>query len=75
MNEPQARQAVQWGHLTVRNAVLAKTGHSLFQAAGSQNLVNSISVACAARGLHAVADGLIQDRLLDITVFDWMGSR
>ena len=77
VNELQPRQAlqvVQWRHLTVRNAFLAKMERSLVLAAGPQNLVNSISVACAAQGLHAVADGLIQNRLLDITAFDRMDS-
>ena len=67
-------QAVQLRHLTVRNAFLVKMEHGLAQAAASQNLVIGISVACAAQGLHAMADGLIQNWLLDITAFDLIGS-
>ena len=48
--------------------------HGLTQAAASQNLVSSILVACAVQGLHAVADGLIQNRLLHTTAFDLVGS-
>ena len=67
-------QTMQLRHLTVRNEFLVKMEHGLAQAAASQNLVIGISVACAAQGLHAMADGLIQNWLLDIMAFDLIGS-
>ena len=67
-------QTMQLRHLTVRNEFLVKMENSLAQAAASQNLVIGMSVACAAQGLHAIADGLIQNWLLDITAFDLIGS-
>jgi TetR/AcrR family transcriptional regulator, acrAB operon repressor len=66
--------AVRVRHLTVRNGFLVQMEHGLALAAAAQNLNIRISIANAAQGLHAMADGLIQNWLLDTTAFDLVAS-
>ena len=67
-------QSVRLRHLTVRNDFLAQMEYALAQAAEAQDLTMGMSLADAAQGLHALADGLIQNWLLDTTAFDLAGS-
>ena len=63
-------QAVRVRHLTVRNEFLVQMEHGLALAAATQSLAMRVPVGNAAQGLHAMADGLIQNWLLDSTAFD-----
>ena len=63
-------QAVRLRHLTVRNGFLNKMALGLVQAAAEQSIPLQITPALASQGLHAIADGLIQNWLLDPTAFD-----
>lgn len=67
-------QAVRLRHLTVRNEFLVQMERGLALAAAAQNLTISVSIGNAAQGLHAMADGLIQNWLLDTTAFDLVAS-
>ena len=67
-------QAVRLRHLAVRNEFLLQMEHGLTLAAAAQNLTLPISIASAAQGLHAMADGLIQNWLLDTRAFDLVVS-
>lgn len=67
-------QAVRLRHLAVRNEFLLQMEHGLTLAAAAQNLVLRISITSAAQGLHAMADGLIQNWLLDTGAFDLVVS-
>ena len=67
-------QAVRVRHLTVRNGFLVQMEHGLALAVAAQNLTMQVSLATAAQGLHAMADGLIQNWLLDTTAFDLVAS-
>lgn len=63
-------QTVRLRHLTVRNEFLVRMERGLALAATAQNLTIGVSITNAAQGLHAMADGLIQNWLLDTTAFD-----
>jgi TetR/AcrR family acrAB operon transcriptional repressor len=63
-------QAVRARHLASRNNFLGRVEHGLRLAASRQKLTSAISLADAAQGLHAMIDGLIQNWLLDTSVFD-----
>ena len=67
-------QAVRLRHLAVRNEFLVQMEHGLAMAAATQNLAMSVPVGNAAQGLHAMADGLIQNWLLDSAAFDLVAS-
>lgn len=67
-------QAVRLRHLTVRNEFLVQMERGLALAATAQNLTMGVSIANAAQGLHAMADGLIQNWLLDTTAFELVAS-
>ena len=67
-------QAVRVRHLDVRKEFLAQMEHGLAMAAAEQNFTIGVSIATAAQGLHVIADGLIQNWLLDATAFDLVAS-
>lgn len=67
-------QAVRIRHLTVRNEFLVQMERELALAAEAQQLTLKVSLTNAAQGLHAMADGLIQNWLLDTTAFDLLSS-
>ena len=67
-------QAVRLRHLTVRNEFLLQMERRLVLAAAARNLIIGMTAASAAQGLHAMADGLIQNWLLDTTAFDLVAS-
>ena len=62
--------AVRLRHLTVRNECVAQLEHGLRLAAKNQGRPLTVPAAAAARGLHAMVDGLIYNWLLDPTAFD-----
>lgn len=57
-------------HLAVRNGFLGRVEQGLDAAARQGRLTLPVSPAMAARGLHALIDGLIQNWLLDPQAFD-----
>ena len=57
-----------------RKEFLAQMEHGLAMAAAEQNFTIGVSIATAAQGLHVIADGLIQNWLLDATAFDLVAS-
>jgi len=63
-------QAVRDRHLTIRNDVLAHVERGLKMAAKRGQIKRRIPPRAAALGLHALADGLIQNWMLDPTAFD-----
>ncbi|MDB5890965.1 MAG: transcriptional regulator, TetR family [Polaromonas sp.] len=67
-------QAVRARHLKVRNEFIQQMEDGLRDAASAQELVVSIPFEHAARGLHALADGLIQNWLLDTAAFELTAS-
>jgi TetR/AcrR family acrAB operon transcriptional repressor len=67
-------QAVRLRHLTVRNEFLVQMERRLALAAAAQDLTMGVTLSNAAQGLHAMADGLIQNWLLDTTAFDLVAS-
>ena len=62
--------AVTTRHLTVRSGFLSKVKNCLEQAAHTHDLTLQIPAEMAANGLHALVDGMIQNWLLDTSVFD-----
>ena len=67
-------QAVRMRHLAARKEFLLQMEHGLTLAVAAQNLTLCLSTANAAQGLHAMADGLIQNWLLDTRAFDLVAS-
>jgi TetR/AcrR family transcriptional regulator, acrAB operon repressor len=67
-------QAVRSRHLASRKAFLANVENGLKLAAERHELTPRIALSEAARGLHAVADGLIQNWLLDREAFDLVAT-
>ena len=63
-------RAVRQRHLAVRNECLAQLEHGLRLAARNRGQRLSIPVSAAARGLHAMIDGLIYNWLLDPAAFE-----
>jgi TetR/AcrR family acrAB operon transcriptional repressor len=63
-------KAIRLRHLRVRHSFLEKIESSLRSAALSQTTVLQLPPSVAARGLHALIDGLIQNWLLDKDAFD-----
>ncbi|MDB5744642.1 MAG: transcriptional regulator, TetR family [Polaromonas sp.] len=57
-------------HLAARNGFLCRVRHGLDTASQQKNLQLPLSSDFAARGLHALIDGLIQNWLLDPQAFD-----
>lgn len=67
-------QAVRSRHLASRAAFLGNVENGLKLASKRQQLALRIPFSEAARGLHAVADGLIQNWLLDSAAFDLVAT-
>ena len=67
-------RAVCVRHLAVRNEFLVQMERWLELAAASHKLDVQMPLTTAAQGLHAIADGLIQNWLLDTTAFDLINS-
>lgn len=65
-------QAVRARHLRVRDGFLSRIAQSMRAAMGQDDLSTGVSPELAARGLHALLDGLIQNWLLDPEAFDLM---
>ena len=63
-------RAVRDRHLAIRNGVLAHVERGLKMAAKRGQIKRRIPPRSAALGLHALADGLIQNWILDPTAFD-----
>lgn len=63
-------RAVRLRHLLVRNGFLARFEHSIEAAAKLHRLTLPVSSQGAARGFHALIDGMIQNWLLDPLAFD-----
>jgi TetR/AcrR family transcriptional regulator, acrAB operon repressor len=63
-------QAVRLRHLAVRNGFLAGIEQSMNAASCQTGLPLPLAASVAARGLHALIDGLIQNWLLDPQAFD-----
>lgn len=63
-------QAVRARHLTVRNGFLARIAQSMEMAHRQGQLSPAVPALVAARGLHALIDGLIQNWLLEPEAFD-----
>lgn len=70
----EEHKTIRLRHLAVRNGFLARVEQGLSAAAQQSGLVLPVSPAMAARGLHALIDGLIQDWLLDPQAFDLLES-
>ena len=62
--------AVRARHLQVRGEFIAVMKRALHAAARAQGLAMAMSAEHAARGLHALVDGLIHNWLLDPQAFD-----
>ncbi|MDB5946130.1 MAG: acrR [Ramlibacter sp.] len=62
--------AVRARHLAVRQQFLDRMQHALRGSARWRGLRLAVPAPIAARGLHALVDGLIQNWLLDCTAFD-----
>ena len=62
--------AVRARHLAVRQAFLDQMQQSLRRSARWRGLQLAVPAPAAARGLHALVDGLIQNWLLDCSAFD-----
>ncbi|NMM08758.1 MAG: TetR family transcriptional regulator [Polaromonas sp.] len=63
-------QAVRLRHLTIRNGFLSRVEQGLDAASRQSHIKLATPSATAARGLHALVDGLIQNWLLDPEAFD-----
>lgn len=63
-------RTVRLRHLTACNGFLCRVQQGLDAACRHENLKLTLSNATAARGLHALIDGLIQNWLLDPQAFD-----
>jgi TetR/AcrR family transcriptional regulator, acrAB operon repressor len=63
-------RSIRLRHLTVRNGFLCRVQQGLAAASRHENLELPLSPVTAARGLHALVDGLIQNWLLDPDAFD-----
>ena len=63
-------KTIRLRHLTVRDGFLCRVQQGLDAASRHKNLTLPLSSAMAARGLHALIDGLIQNWLLDPQAFD-----
>ncbi|MEP6964079.1 MAG: TetR family transcriptional regulator, partial [Polaromonas sp.] len=66
----EEHKTIRLRHLTVRNVFLQRVEQHLDAAARQSGLTLPIPTALAARGLHALVDGLIQNWLLDPQAFD-----
>ena len=67
-------KTIRLRHLTVRNGFLCRVQQGLDAASRHENLKLPLSSAMAARGLHALIDGLIQNWLLDPQAFDLLAA-
>lgn len=63
-------KAVRLRHLSVRDGFLARFEHSIEAAAKLHGLALPVTAQDAARGFHALIDGMIQNWLLDPQTFD-----
>jgi TetR/AcrR family transcriptional regulator, acrAB operon repressor len=63
-------QAVRLRHLAVRNGFLGRIEQSMNAGSCQTGLQLPLAASVAARGLHALIDGLIQNWLLDPQAFD-----
>ena len=66
----EEHKTIRLRHLAVRNSFLERAEQRLDAAARQSGLTLPIPPAMAARGLHALVDGLIQNWLLDPQAFD-----
>ncbi|MEO7401255.1 MAG: TetR family transcriptional regulator [Polaromonas sp.] len=66
----EEHKTIRLRHLTVRDGFLGRVEQRLDTAARQSLLMLPVSPAMAARGLHALIDGLIQNWLLDPQAFD-----
>ena len=62
--------AVRQRHISVRDQCLAGMKQTLTRSARLRSVRLPVPAESAARGLHAIIDGLIQNWLLDTTAFD-----
>ncbi len=63
-------QAVRLRHLTARNKFLAHVERGLQAAASRESVPLMVPAGTAARGVHAIIDGLIQNWMLDHSAYD-----
>lgn len=63
-------KTIRLRHLAVRNGFLCRVQQGLDAASRHENLKLPLPTTMAARGLHALIDGLIQNWLLDPQAFD-----
>jgi TetR/AcrR family acrAB operon transcriptional repressor len=70
----EEHKTIRLRHLAVRNGFLERVEQGIDAAARQSSLKLAVSPAMAARGLHALIDGLIQNWLLDPQAFDLLES-
>ena len=63
-------RTVRLRHLAIRQGFVSRFEQSIESAAQREKLLLQMPAAMAARGFHALIDGLIQNWLLDQTAFD-----
>ena len=63
-------RTVRQRHLAIRQSFVSRFEHSIESAAQLDGVLLSMPAALAARGFHALIDGLIQNWLLDQKAFD-----
>jgi TetR/AcrR family transcriptional regulator, acrAB operon repressor len=66
-------RAVRLRHLAVRQSFVSRFEQSIEAAARRDSVMLPMPAALAARGFHALVDGLIQNWLLDPQAFDLLG--
>ena len=70
----EEHKTIRLRHLAVRDGFLGRVEQGLAAAARQNKLTLPLPPAMAARGLHALVDGLIQNWLLDPQAFDLLES-
>ena len=66
-------RAVRMRHLAIRQGFVGRFEQSIESAAQREGVMLPMPAALAARGFHALIDGLIQNWLLDQQAFDLLG--
>ena len=66
-------RAVRMRHLAIRQGFVGRFEQSIESAAQREGVILAMPAALAARGFHALIDGLIQNWLLDQQAFDLLG--
>ena len=66
-------RAVRMRHLAIRQGFVGRFEQSIESAAQREGVILPMPAALAARGFHALIDGLIQNWLLDQQAFDLLG--